>query len=511
MKKWVVIRRASQIFFLFLFIYILWSTTYPLKGVISPEVLFKIDPLVILLTSLSERIILPGIVLSIFMILLTLAFGRFFCGWVCPLGAAIDFAAFLKRGHFRKEEDTANARLRKPKFFILGIIALSALFGLQIAWVFDPVVIMARFVSLNLIPLVIFAMDRFFGLPIRGFNLCGAFYDFYRGLKSSLLGVNVYYFSHSVIIFVFFLAIFCAGFLIKRIWCRALCPLGAIYALAAKPALLNREVKECLRCGKCKSVCRMGAIKNDASYLKGECILCMDCVYDCPDNITRFTLLEKGRSLTGFGFRKPDKIKNAAINKDEKGISRRNFILLGIFSFFAVGFRKRGFSGERSVIRPPAAIREDEFVDRCLRCGNCMKVCSTNGLQPVMFQSGLEGIWTPQLLPEIGYCDYNCALCGNVCPTGAIRRISLAEKRETKLGLAKVNCSICLAWAEKQQCLVCQEYCPVLEKAIKIDEAIIDGITVLRPVVDKNLCVGCGICQNKCPVRPVRAIKVSPL
>ncbi len=134
-----------------------------------------------------------------------------------------------------------------------------------------------------------------------------------------------------------------------------------------------------------------------------------------------------------------------------------------------------------------------------------MKVCPTNGLQPVLMETGLEGMWTPRLEPDIGYCEYNCTQCGSVCPTGAIKKLTIAEKHLTKLGTAVVDPNICIAWAENKQCLVCEEHCPVPDKAIKADVYIYG-----RPVVIAEKCVGCGICQTKCPVRPDRAIKVSP-
>ncbi|MCX5666715.1 MAG: 4Fe-4S dicluster domain-containing protein, partial [Candidatus Omnitrophica bacterium] len=136
-----------------------------------------------------------------------------------------------------------------------------------------------------------------------------------------------------------------------------------------------------------------------------------------------------------------------------------------------------------------------------------MKVCITNGLQPVMLQAGPGGIWTPGLVPETGYCEYRCTLCGRACPTGAIPAISQEQKLKVKLGLAAIDRSICLPWAEGKECIVCQEHCPVSEKAIKLD-TYAGGSA--RPYVDEYLCVGCGICQNKCPVRPARAIRVSP-
>jgi MauM/NapG family ferredoxin protein len=223
----------------------------------------------------------------------------------------------------------------------------------------------------------------------------------------------------------------------------------------------------------------------------------MDCVYNCPEHATRFTW--------------PAKEPETPENKDNQGISRKDFVFLFLSSVFLLGFKwlKKG-PKTGNVIRPPAALKECDFLDRCIRCGNCMKVCPTNGLQPTFLQGGLEGIWTPHLVPEIGYCEYRCTLCGQVCPTGAIDRVSLDRKLKTKLGIAKVDRSICIAWEYKQQCLVCEEHCPISEKAIKIENENILGTVIGKPVVDRELCVGCGICQTKCPVRPVRAIKVDP-
>ena len=140
-----------------------------------------------------------------------------------------------------------------------------------------------------------------------------------------------------------------------------------------------------------------------------------------------------------------------------------------------------------------------------------MKVCITNGLQPALLQSGLAALWTPHMVNEIGYCEYQCTLCGNVCPTGAIPPISRERKMKTRLGLAQIDRSLCIPWAESKECLVCQEHCPVSDKAIKLIRDTVGGKTPAKPVIDASLCVGCGICQNKCPVRPARAIRVYPI
>jgi len=497
MKKLIILRRLSQTFFLFLFIYILWSTTYPLKGFISPQILFKLDPLIMLVTAMSERVLLPGLVFSLVMVVMTLILGRFFCGWVCPLGSLIDFFGAWRKKK-RRLPDIMNAKIRKTKYVILAIIVFFAVGGIQGAWLLDPIVLVARVVSLNIIPAFTLLIDHVFIFVIKKFELYGPVYDVYRELKATLLGVNVHFFVNSLITFIVFVVICGLGLWISRAWCRLLCPLGGLYAALARFSLLQRKTENCTHCRICHQHCRMGAIKEDGSYSQEECILCMDCIYDCRAGETEFS------------FEHED---NSQPRDREVHSSRREFLLWLLASIPLLGFRherKVVFNDGANVIRPPGALREDEFCNTCVRCGNCMKVCITNGLQPAMFQNGIKGLWTPRLVPEIGYCEYQCTLCGQVCPTGAITALAVEGKKQAKLGVARIDRSLCIAWADNKQCIVCEEHCPVADKAIKVKEEVVHGRKVYKPFVDESLCIGCGICQNKCPVRPVRAIQVDP-
>jgi len=494
MKKLIVLRRASQAVSLTFFIYVLWSTTYPLEGFFPAGTFFKIDPLIIFITSLSQRVLLPGVISAGIMILLTFVLGRFFCGWICPLGSMLDLFACLRKKKIYLS-DGQNRKYSLIKYLILLAIILLAIFGIQAAWIFDPLVISARFISLNFIPTATLIIDRVMVGLIQASDYYTPLYDLYRWLKQSVLGINAYFFANSLFIFLFFIFILISALFISRAWCRFVCPLGAFYGSISRFSMLRRVLGECTKCMACRKQCRMQAIKDDLTYSKSECILCMDCVYDCPPKITNFNFKD-------------------TVQKEDKGINRRQFLILMFFSLVVSGFKGRKRESKilngSNIIRPPGVANEQEFLDRCIRCGNCMKVCITNGLQPAMFESGPQGIWTPRLVPEIGYCEYNCNLCGNVCPTGAIPKLGLENKKEARLGTAVVNKPICLAWGYGQECLVCEEHCPVPDKAIKIEKIIRDKKAVLVPIVDKNKCIGCGICQNKCPARPDRAIKVYP-
>jgi MauM/NapG family ferredoxin protein len=168
------------------------------------------------------------------------------------------------------------------------------------------------------------------------------------------------------------------------------------------------------------------------------------------------------------------------------------------------------------LIRPPGALPEDEFIKRCVKCGECMKVCLTNGLQPTLHQAGFEGLWTPILVPRLGYCEYSCNLCLQVCPTGAIRHLDLKEKQKIKIGLANFDTDRCIPWVYGRNCGVCEEHCPAPGKAIRFhEEEAVDrrgnAFTLKKPYVVPQICIGCGICENKCPVVDIPAVRVSPI
>jgi MauM/NapG family ferredoxin protein len=166
------------------------------------------------------------------------------------------------------------------------------------------------------------------------------------------------------------------------------------------------------------------------------------------------------------------------------------------------------------LIRPPGSIPENEFLGKCIRCGECMKVCPTNAIHPTLLEAGIEGLWSPLMKMRLGYCEYECTLCSQACPTGALRKIDMEEKKKIKIGLAFFDKNRCLPYAYARPCIVCEEHCPTPKKAIWFEEVTVinsrgEKVPVKQPHVDAELCIGCGVCENKCPVADKAAVYVT--
>jgi ferredoxin len=194
-------------------------------------------------------------------------------------------------------------------------------------------------------------------------------------------------------------------------------------------------------------------------------------------------------------------------SKNTVDFSRRQFVLSSLAGIATAGVLATSSKRKGNFIRPPGSLNEKHFLDRCIRCMECVKICSSTGkfLQPSYFQTGWEALWTPVGKPSDGYCEYECKLCGKVCPTGAIQKVGLGTKQNLKIGSAFFDKSRCIPWFDHQDCLVCEEHCPIPEKAIRFDERDVltrDGSykKVKFPFIVQSLCNGCGICENKCPV-----------
>ena len=166
-------------------------------------------------------------------------------------------------------------------------------------------------------------------------------------------------------------------------------------------------------------------------------------------------------------------------------------------------------------LRPPGASSEADFLNRCLRCGACMKVCMRNAIHPALHEAGWEGVFTPVMDFNLGYCEYNCTLCGQVCPPEAIRRLPVEEKRKYVIGMAYIDKNRCLPHSRFENCIVCEEHCPVPEKAIVFDDEEVtapsgEKMKMKKPRILTDKCIGCGICENRCPVKAPAAVIVSP-
>ena len=257
-KKLVIIRRCSQAFFLLFFVAILTPAGEPLAGTLLSRLLFRSSPLMMIRISLGIKAIAVGAGFGLIMLLLAMLFGRFFCGWICPMGTVIDYAGSLKKNR-RIFTNKINGRISRVKFYVLGMFLILAFFRAQTAGIGDPLVGMARAVTLGVIPAV-----------------------------SMLYGTAHNYFTRLEIPLMIFVLILVISAVIPRLWCRALCPLGALYALMSRGALLRRVVVDCSDCDACSETCRMGAIKLKGEYVKTECVLCMDCVYSCPKHSVKF-------------------------------------------------------------------------------------------------------------------------------------------------------------------------------------------------------------------------------
>jgi MauM/NapG family ferredoxin protein len=278
--------------------------------------------------------------------------------------------------------------------------------------------------------------------------------------------------------------------------------------LSWKKPLRIRTGTPCTGCGECAIHCKMEAIeierKESGATIRvdnRECILCSDCIDRCPTQVL------------GYAWGGPGEQAAPIVDLPR----RRVAAALPVGALAAPAIRRETAlpAKKRAVLRPPNSVPEEEFLNRCIRCGACIKVCPTSALHPAFLEAGPGGMFSPLLIPRIGYCSYECTLCGQVCPTGAIPFFTPERKQARSIGYAMFDKNRCIPYREYKDCLVCEEHCPVSPKAIVFvrKEALLeDGSvrTLKFPDVKPERCVGCGVCENVCPLDGASAIRVQP-
>ncbi len=443
------------------------------------------------MSTIASRAFFVSFALAGITVALTLVAGRLVCGWVCPLGSVHQFFSFFfKKTRLLKprKEDQTRGRLAWKYYVLIAVLAASVL-AVDLVGIADPLSFLYRSFATGVIPWFSRAGAALTAL-VYGIRL-GSVGDALAQF-SGTLSLNATFYQG------FFLSLLFVGAVLlnisrERFWCRYLCPAGALLGLLSRwnigKVRIDRE--KCTKCNLCTLQCQTQANPYpNEDWRSSECVYCYTCAAVCPTAAVRFPV-----------ERAPEKIETV-------NLSRRRLLLTTGVSLIAAPFFKVAPAGKRAsakLIRPPGAVPEPEFLNRCVKCSVCMKACPTNGLQPALSEAGPEGLWTPVLVPRIGYCEYYCSLCSQVCTTGAIKKLTIEEKAKVKIGSAWVNKSRCIPYVLGKPCIVCEEHCPTSPKAIKLiktETKLPDGtvLTPLAPVIDLELCTGCGICENKCPI-----------
>ena len=478
--SWRRLRVSVQsVSFLFL-LYLVIQTAFPLETGIPVDLYLRLSPFIGIISLVAQKEMIWRMLPSFGVLLLVIILGSFFCGWFCPMGAAIDFFDRVLFREKKRQKPIDDQPLRRFRYGIF-IFALSAgLMGWQLMFLLDPISLITRTMVIAFYPPAIYVYNEL--LPL--------IQDF---LPQTLMSAPLPVFRINFFIFLFFVGILSLGVIRRRFWCRYLCPLGTLFSLTSRFRLVRRSVTdECVHCLKCVKECPVGAIpaEKPETYRQQDCITCLRCT-DCPPK------------AVSFGLEKPQ-----WESAPGPSLSRRYVVgslALGLFSALAIKTNPLQAETARKnnrLIRPPGALPEEQFVRVCTGCGECLKVCPNNALQATFLEAGLAGLYTPRLVPRIGYCEEHCNFCGQVCPTEAIRFLPTEEKRRVQMGVAHIDKSRCIAFAKDKICMVCNEQCSY--HAILGD----DRDDKKRPIVKEELCTGCGICENKCPVEGESAIIV---
>ncbi len=482
------------------------------KEVVPAELFLAIDPLVSLSTAIAARTWVWSLAFAGVILLVSLVVPRGFCGYVCPLGTVIDLFdwAIGRRVRWLRTfpETTENASHGRGwressrvfgsalnvsgngwyvhlKYYLLAGVLVSSVFGVLVSGFVAAIPIVTRAAAYLLTPLETGLARSWHQIP-----------DIHAGQILSL---------------VLFAVVLGLGFLRPRFWCRYVCPSGALFSVVNLLRVTERKVEHsCIACGKCVEVCPFDAIKADFTTRTSDCTFCQTCGGACP--VTAIQFVPRWSTLELKAANEPP--------TGETPLGRRGFLtsavgltagaIGGVAAAKAIGVTgaRLGSASPHYPVRPPGSVPEEAFLQLCIRCGECLQSCPNDVLQPLAFEQGLEGLWTPQVVANWSGCEPSCNNCCQVCPTGAIRPIPLEEKQVARMGLAWVNEETCLPYAGKEECQICVDECAssgydaieFMTVGTETDEqgVPIEGTGMVAPVVLAEKCVGCGLCQTRC-------------
>lgn len=434
----------------------------------------------------------------LFLIALTLIFGRIYCSVICPLGVFQDFVSWLS-GKRKKNRFKYSKALNGLRYVVLVLFAIAFALGISsIVALLAPYSAYGRIANTLFQPIYLWGNNLLAGLAERANSY--AFYKTDIWLKSL---------PTLIVAVITLIIVIILAWRNGRTYCNTICPVGTILGFFAKYSWLKPviDTSKCNSCGLCSRNCKASCINfKEHTIDYSRCVTCMDCVEKCP----------KG----SISYKHPVKKVAASSTSPLNGVddARRSFLTATaiVTTTSILKAQEKKVDGGLAVIEekqiphrntpltPPGSLSARHMAQYCTACQLCVSVCPNEVLRP---STNLMHFMQPEMSYERGYCRPECTRCSDVCPAEAIQPITKAEKSSIQIGHAVWIKANCVALIDGVDCGNCARHCPTgAIQMISSDASLKDAPKI--PVVNTERCIGCGACENLCPARPFSAIYI---
>jgi len=453
--------------------------------------------------------ILAGTVFSIiFLLLLTLLFGRIYCSFICPAGIFQDiFIRFSKWKRLRKNKRKRKFSFHKPynilRYSLLGFTVILFLFGsTHLLLYLDPYSNFGRMAANLFRPAVIFINNLFADYLMAKDNYALYHISIYNVTTAALIA--------SIAIFLLFGIL---SVIRGRLFCNTLCPVGGLLSLFSRYSFfrISFDKETCNACGLCEWNCKAECINSKEQTVDASrCVNCFNCLSSCKKrNAIHYRFAPVFKKAVVEKAEKPELRSNQRSQTQTTLESRRSFLalsgtILATAPLLQSCAGKQGNAASKPMpILPPGAVNLRRFNEKCTACHLCVAKCPNQIILPAGLEYGFDFLLKPRLVFRHGYCNYKCTICTEVCPNNALKRLTKEEKIQTQMGIAHFEIEKCVVYKFETDCGACSEHCPT--QAVKMIPYK-DSLRI--PHVTPDICVGCGGCEYICPTAEPKAIRI---
>lgn len=433
----------------------------------------------------------------ILILLATAAFGRVYCSTLCPLGTLQDLVIRIsKRIRKRKRFSYTKPTYRLHYLILAATAVLAAAGSMLLVNLLEPYSNYGRILTGLLEPVLQMGNNVLVSLLER--------FEVYSLAASRLRGVSIPIIAFPVI---FLCVVVYMSYYHGRLFCNTLCPAGAFLGILSRVSLFRIVIDKelCNECGACERMCKAECIESAVKRIDhASCVGCFNCIASCPTDGVRFERVLFRQPVKAFTPSRRTFVTAiaapavASLLNDSP--ARSSDSSRAPASDTASGY----YENRDHPVTPPGSRSVAHFTSFCTACHLCVTSCPTQVLYPSFLEYGITGIFQPRMNYSASYCNYDCTVCGTVCPSGAILPLTAAAKKEIQIGKSVFVKNDCVVVAKKKDCAACSEHCPT--KAVRT--VPYEGKLKI-PELNNDICVGCGACEHACPTTPRKAIYVT--